>query len=183
MPHVKQNVPAIDPLAGSLFPVSAAFNTTAKPGAGQWVSGAKLSGPYAAPRLFVKQLTGAFGTITSCAFRLQSASDASGTGAADVAGAIFGSNNPRIVKVDSFYLEAVPEGYILILHNRDVPGVVGAVGTLLGKKGINIGGLELGRQKGGKAISFIHVDDAIPKPTLQELRSLPNIVSAELVKL
>lgn len=101
----------------------------------------------------------------------------------EIAGAIFGSNNPRIVKVDSFYLEAVPEGYILILHNRDVPGVVGAVGTLLGARGINIGGLELGRQKGGNAISFIHVDNAIPKATLQELRNLPNIVSAQLVKL
>ena len=101
----------------------------------------------------------------------------------EVEGAIFGSNNPRIVKVDSFYLEAVPEDYILILHNRDVPGVVGAVGTLLGQRGINIGGMELGRQKGGKAISFIHVDEAIPKETLQELRNLPSIVSAELVKL
>ena len=101
----------------------------------------------------------------------------------EVEGAIFGSNNPRIVKVDSFYLEAVPEGYILILHNQDVPGVVGAVGTLLGKRGINIGGMELGREKGGKAISFIHVDDSIPRETLQELRNLPYIVSAQLVKL
>lgn len=102
----------------------------------------------------------------------------------EVEGAIFGSNNPRIVKIDNFYLEAVPEGYILILHNRDVPGVVGAVGTLLGQKGINIAGLELGREKvGGMAISLIHVDDAVPKETLQALRSLPNIVNAELVKL
>jgi D-3-phosphoglycerate dehydrogenase len=102
----------------------------------------------------------------------------------EVSGAIFGSNNPRIVRIDGFYLEAVAEGYILVLHNRDVPGVIGAVGTLLGQKGINIAGMELGREKvGGMAISLIHVDDAIPKETLKELRSLPNIVSAELVKL
>ena len=102
----------------------------------------------------------------------------------EVEGAIFGSNNPRIVKVNSFYLEAVPEGYILILHNRDVPGVVGAVGTLLGKEGINIAGMELGRgERGGKAISFIHVDDMVSKETLQALRNLPQIISAELVKL
>ncbi len=102
----------------------------------------------------------------------------------EVEGAIFGSNNPRIVKINNFYLEAVPEGYILILHNRDVPGVVGAVGTLLGQKGINIAGLELGREKvGGMAISFIHVDDAVPKETLEALRNLPNIITAELVKL
>jgi D-3-phosphoglycerate dehydrogenase len=102
----------------------------------------------------------------------------------EVEGAIFGSNNPRIVKINNFYLEAVPEGYILILHNRDVPGVVGAVGTLLGQKGINIAGMELGREKvGGMAISFIHVDDAVPKETLAALRRLPHIVTAELVKL
>lgn len=102
----------------------------------------------------------------------------------EVEGAIFGSNNPRIVKIDNFYLEAVPEGYILILHNRDVPGVVGAVGTFLGEKGINIAGLELGREKvGGMAISLIHVDDAVPKETLEAMRRLPAIVSAELVKL
>jgi D-3-phosphoglycerate dehydrogenase len=102
----------------------------------------------------------------------------------EVAGAIFGSNNPRLVKIDNFYLEAVPDGYILILHNRDVPGVVGAVGTLLGKNKINIAAMELGREKiGGMAISLFHVDDAIPKATLDELRGLPHIVSAALVKL
>jgi len=102
----------------------------------------------------------------------------------EVEGAIFGSRNPKIVKVNGFYLEAVPEGYILILHNRDVPGVVGAIGTLLGHKGINIAGMELGRrEKGGDAISFIHVDNEVPKETLDELRGLSQILSAELVKL
>ena len=72
----------------------------------------------------------------------------------------------------------------MILHNRDVPGVVGAVGTLLGANGINIAGMELGRsEKGGNAISFIHVDDAVSRKALAELRALPQIVSAEQVKL
>ena len=102
----------------------------------------------------------------------------------EVEGAIFGSKYPRIVRVNSFYLEAVPEGYILILHNRDVPGVVGAVGSILGKNGINIAGMELGRsEKGGNAISFTHVDEVVSKKALDELRALPQIVSAELVKL
>jgi D-3-phosphoglycerate dehydrogenase len=102
----------------------------------------------------------------------------------EIEGAIFGSKHPRIVRVNSFYLEAVPEGYILILHNKDVPGVVGAVGTILGKNGINIAGMELGRsEKGGNAISFTHVDDVVSKKALEELRALPQIVSAELVKL
>jgi D-3-phosphoglycerate dehydrogenase len=103
---------------------------------------------------------------------------------AEVEGAIFGSNNPRIVRINDFYFEAIPEGYILILHNKDVPGVVGAIGTLLGEKGINIAGFELGREKvGGMAISLIHVDESIPKKVLDILRHLPNILSAQMVKL
>jgi len=103
---------------------------------------------------------------------------------AEVEGAIFGSNNPRIVRINNFYFEAIPEGYILILHNKDVPGVVGAIGTLLGEKGINIAGFELGRENvGGMAISLIHVDESIPKKVLEILRHLPNILSAQMVKL
>lgn len=102
----------------------------------------------------------------------------------EIEGAIFGAKYPRIVRVNSFYLEAVPEGYILILQNNDVPGVVGAVGTILGNNGINIAGMELGRsEKGGNAISFTHVDEVVTKKALDELRALPQIVSATLVKL
>jgi D-3-phosphoglycerate dehydrogenase len=103
---------------------------------------------------------------------------------AEVEGAIFGNNNPRIVKINNFYLEAVPEGNILILNNKDVPGVVGVLGNFLGERGINIAGLELGREKvGGMAIALYHVDNPIPKEVLTALRRLPNIVSAVLVKL
>ena len=102
----------------------------------------------------------------------------------EVAGAVFGRDVIRLVKIDHFYLEAVPDGFILILHNRDVPGVVGAVGTLLGEVGINIAGLQLGRERsGGMAISLVHVDERIPEPVMQRLRTLPSIVSADLVEL
>lgn len=101
-----------------------------------------------------------------------------------VAGAVFGERVIRLVRINHFFLDADPEGFILMLHNRDVPGVVGAVGTLLGEAQINIARLELGREHvGGMAISLIHVDSAIPEPVLQKLRSLPNIVSAQLIKL
>ena len=101
-----------------------------------------------------------------------------------VAGAIFGQHVIRLVRINDFYLDASPEGFILMLHNRDVPGVVGAVGTLLGKAKINIARLELGREKiGGMAISLIHVDDSIPASVLEQLRTLPDIVSAQLVTL
>ena len=100
-----------------------------------------------------------------------------------VAGAVFGKKTLRIVRINKFYMEAVPEGTILILNNRDVPGVVGAVGTLLGQHGINIAGIELGRDESGRAISFFHVDEPVPQPVLGELRGLPAITSAQLVSL
>jgi D-3-phosphoglycerate dehydrogenase / 2-oxoglutarate reductase len=100
-----------------------------------------------------------------------------------VAGAVFGKKTLRIVRINKFYMEAVPEGHILILNNRDVPGVVGGVGTLLGKHGINIAGIELGRDESGRAISFFHVDEPVPAPVLAELRHMPAITSAHLVEL
>jgi len=100
------------------------------------------------------------------------------------AGAIFGQRVIRLVRINDFFLDADPQGYILMLNNRDVPGVVGNVGTLLGEAKINIARLELGRERiGGMAISLVHVDDAIPDAVMDKLRTLPNIVSAQLLRL
>ena len=108
----------------------------------------------------------------------------SSAGTTIVAGAIFGQRVIRIVRINDFFLDADPEGFILMLHNRDVPGVVGSVGTLLGEAKINIARLELGRERvGGMAISLIHVDSEIPDAVLDRLRTLPNIVSAQLLRL
>jgi D-3-phosphoglycerate dehydrogenase len=97
---------------------------------------------------------------------------------------VFGRDVIRLVRINGFYLEAVPEGFILMLNNRDVPGVVGAVGMLLGEAKINIAGLQLGRERiGGMALSLIHVDERIPREVLARLRQLPNIVSAEMLEL
>lgn len=104
-------------------------------------------------------------------------------GTTTVAGAVFGRKTLRIVRINKFYMEAVPDGYILIVNNRDVPGVVGAVGTLLGGHGINIAGIELGRDKSGMAMSFFHVDEPVPANVLTELRQMPAITSAHLVRL
>jgi D-3-phosphoglycerate dehydrogenase len=102
----------------------------------------------------------------------------------EVAGAVFGRRTVRLVKLNDFFLEAVPEGYILMLLNRDVPGVVGGVGTLLGQHKVNIAGLELGREKvGGQAVSLFHVDDPVPEAVLAELRKAPDVISAALIHL
>jgi len=99
-------------------------------------------------------------------------------------GAVFGGSTVRLTRIDDFFMEAAPEGYILMLHNRDMPGVVGNVGTLLGQNQINIAGVELGREAvGGMAISLFHVDEAVPEGVLAQLRTLPHVVSANLLEL
>jgi D-3-phosphoglycerate dehydrogenase len=119
------------------------------------------------------------GFVNSIRVRVRTAA-----GETEVEGTVFSDDTSRIVNINGFRLEAVPEGYILMLHNRDVPGVVGSVGTLLGASHVNIARLELGRERvGGMAVSLIHVDDPVPQAVLEQLRSLPNILSAQLIRL
>ncbi len=102
----------------------------------------------------------------------------------EVAGALIGNRALRIIRVDGFRVEAVPEGYFILCRNRDVPGVVGAVGTLLGRSGVNIAGMALGRDhSGGMAINLVHIDGPAPQSVLDELRALPAINSATLIRL
>jgi D-3-phosphoglycerate dehydrogenase len=102
----------------------------------------------------------------------------------EVAGAVLGNRAMRLIRIDGYRVEAVPEGYFLMLHNRDVPGVVGAVGTLLGQAGVNIAGLELGRDRaGGTALSLVEVDGPVPAAVLERLKTIAAITSATLLKL
>jgi D-3-phosphoglycerate dehydrogenase len=106
------------------------------------------------------------------------------SGEHEVAGAVLGNRAMRLIRIDGFRVESVPEGYFLMLRNRDVPGVVGTVGTLLGQAQVNIAGLELGRDRaGGMALSLFAVDGPVPAAVLDQLKSVPAIVSASLLKL
>jgi D-3-phosphoglycerate dehydrogenase len=101
-----------------------------------------------------------------------------------VSGTIFGKTNPRIVQINDFYLEAVPEGTILVIHNHDRPGVIGAIGTFLGKSNINISRMQLGLEKGkSEAIALYNVEGNITPEILREIEKLPNIISVKKVVL
>jgi len=101
-----------------------------------------------------------------------------------VSGTIFGKTHPRIVRVDDFYLEAVPEGTILVVRNHDRPGVIGSIGTLLGENKVNISRMQLGlsREK-GEALALYNVDSPAGPDVLKKLEALPNIISVKQVKL
>ncbi|HTO98116.1 MAG TPA: phosphoglycerate dehydrogenase [Myxococcales bacterium] len=93
-----------------------------------------------------------------------------------VAGTIVGKREPRLVKVDKFELEAVPEGAILVMHNDDKPGVIGNVGRTLGEAQVNIAQFALARdKKSGEALALVNVDSAAAPEVLERLRRLPNV--------
>jgi D-3-phosphoglycerate dehydrogenase len=99
-------------------------------------------------------------------------------------GTLFTKKDARIVKIDEFHVDAIPQGYMIIAHNIDVPGIIGQMGTLLGKNNINIAAMTFGRVKaGGKTLSVLNVDSAVPENVLSEIRKVKNILDAKLVKL
>ena len=108
----------------------------------------------------------------------------SGEGEHEVSGAVFGAEDQRIVRVDGFSLDAVPSGHMVLLSNRDVPGVIGKIATYLGDAGINIARFYLGRHGvGGEAMALIQVDEPVGDEHLAALAALPNVVSARTIAL
>ena len=90
----------------------------------------------------------------------------------------------RITEIDGFHLEAAPHGHMLVMRNHDVPGVIGRVGTILGERGVNISRFHLGRrERGGEAIAVIEVDVPVERETIQQLRSLEQVISARPIEL
>ena len=103
-----------------------------------------------------------------------------------IMGTLFGNQLPRIVRINEFLLDVEPKGYVLFLHNEDQPGVVGTVGTILGKNKINIAEMSLGRvQKGKKmlAMTVINTDNEVPSKVLAELKKFQPVLDVKLVKL
>ena len=101
-----------------------------------------------------------------------------------IAGAIFQGGQPRIVRIDDFMLEAIPEGPTLLLTNHDRPGVVGMVGTILGEARINIARMQLALvRERGEAAMLVNVDTSPGAEVLEKLRSLPNMIAVQLVEL
>ena len=105
-----------------------------------------------------------------------------------LAGSLFGYGGQRregrITEIDGFHLEATPHGHMVVTRNHDVPGVIGGIGTILGEGGVNISRFHLGRrERGGEAMAVIEVDAPLSKETLQSLRSLEQVISAQPIDL
>jgi D-3-phosphoglycerate dehydrogenase len=91
---------------------------------------------------------------------------------------------PHLVSLDGFEIDAELAGTILVTRHHDRPGVVGAVGTLLAEGGVNISSLELSRlSAAGEAMMLVSVDQPVPRPIVDRLRTMDTIISARIVEL
>jgi D-3-phosphoglycerate dehydrogenase len=100
--------------------------------------------------------------------------------ARSVCGTLFGADKPRLIMVEEVPLEAELGKHMLFVRNKDKPGFIGRLGTMLGSAGINIATFHLGRtEAGGDAIALIQVDQRIPGELLDELCTVPNVVQAK----
>jgi D-3-phosphoglycerate dehydrogenase / 2-oxoglutarate reductase len=100
-------------------------------------------------------------------------------------GTFFGSpDNPRIVRVFSQPTEIVPSGVVLLLRNKDRPGIVGYLGTLMGRHKVNIASMSLSRDaEGGYALTVLNLDSVPPPEVMDEIQKDPDISNVRVVKL
>ncbi|HXY88607.1 MAG TPA: ACT domain-containing protein [Candidatus Acidoferrales bacterium] len=101
-----------------------------------------------------------------------------------VAGTLFLGDQPRIVKIGNYHVDAETEGCMLITSHIDKPGVIGRVGTLLGGNNINIARMNVGRDKvRGKAVMVLALDDPLTEEILADIIALDGISTAKAVVL
>lgn len=106
-----------------------------------------------------------------------------------VKGAVLHRNTPRLLHVDGIEVEAPLERNLIYVRNRDVPGVIGRLGTILGDGQINIADFSLGRRTDAdhagprEAIAVVHVDDVVPEAVLAQIRQIPAVAQAKAVRL
>jgi D-3-phosphoglycerate dehydrogenase / 2-oxoglutarate reductase len=102
----------------------------------------------------------------------------------ELGGTLIGGRDPRVVRFGGYRLEFRPQGRLLVLENRDVPGVVGKLGTLLGEAGVNIADIHLARRDGEeKALAVLRLDQAPGEAVVARLRALPEVLSAHPLEL
>ncbi len=100
------------------------------------------------------------------------------------AGAIFGRRDARIVRIDKFTLDVIPEGYMIYLSNNDRPGVIGNIGSTLGQNNVNIARLHLSREQFDKqALVVLTTDTLVTEDVLDKLRNLPHVIAVKQLEM
>ena len=87
-----------------------------------------------------------------------------------IAGTVFSDGKPRFIQIKGITIDAEIGQHMLYTTNKDVPGIIGALGNTMGQNGVNIANFTLGRSdRGGDAIALLYVDDPIPEPVIRQL--------------
>lgn len=101
-----------------------------------------------------------------------------------VTGTLFAEGEGRIVEIDGTRLEALPEGHMLLISNKDTPGAIGQIGTALGEAGVNISRMQLGLlTDGAHALTVVNVDQAVTQEVLASLTRVEQVVAVHCVAL
>ncbi len=103
----------------------------------------------------------------------------------EVHGTLFGDEDSRIVRIDDYRIEVIPDGKLLVSRNADVPGIIGKVGTLLGDSGINVNGLQVSLSETGQkqALAVWNIDDAVGEETLNKISNIDHIHACKQISL
>ena len=101
-----------------------------------------------------------------------------------IGGTLSANKQPRIVKIDDYYVEVSPSGEMIMIQNWDRPGIIGNLGALLGKHNINIAAMTFGREKpGGRAITVLNVDSSVSAEILDRIKKTENILAVKVIRL
>ncbi|QCJ46793.1 phosphoglycerate dehydrogenase [Haloprofundus sp. MHR1] len=101
-----------------------------------------------------------------------------------VSGTLFAGEEPRIVRIDGYRVDAVPHGHMLVARNYDKPGVIGLIGTVLGDHDVNIAGMFNAREtRGGEALTVYNLDSAVPEEAAEALLADDRIIGVRTIVL
>lgn len=105
------------------------------------------------------------------------------TGTHTLTGTVF-ENGMKVVEIEGFHFDLVPEGNLIVVDHIDQPGIIGEVGTILGANRINIASMQVGRKvQGGKALMVLAVDSAVTPEILSRIENVANVAKANAVYL
>jgi D-3-phosphoglycerate dehydrogenase len=101
-----------------------------------------------------------------------------------VCGTLFGGEDPRIVRIDGFRVDAIPGGRMVVSRNTDEPGVIGLIGTVMGEYDINIAGMYNARETfGGEAMTVYNVDQEVPAEAREKLEADDRVTATRYITL
>ncbi len=113
---------------------------------------------------------------------LISATVVTADGSKSASATLFNGAESRIVSIDGFSIDLIPQGQVLVIRHTDKPGMIGKVGTLLGNKNINIGGMQVGRKKvRGDAVMGLSIDDILSPEIIKKIEGIDGIRSVKLI--